>query len=610
LEDKIVGKDSIELISENYIDYSKYTSKTRSYSGIYDGLKESYRHLIYASKSYNKHLVKAPTIIGETMKYSAHGDSSVEGVLKSCGCPYGNFPLYDTHGNWGGRGFPAAAPRYIECKISRRAELMYLNFLDYADWIDGETGLKEPEYLPSLLPYSLLSGNTSIPVGMPVPNIPPLNCMQLIDFYIATLTNSEKHYPIPDVGECYIDLNRKEVENMSRLGKGKIWYRAKVVRESSNTLVLLSQTPKNGFSKAVDRCQSWIDNNQVEYYDESGISGDRHVFIIPDKSSVTLDQLEDKINRAMNCSLTYTFIFEDNGNAVYCGLDHVVSKSLGYLRTCIIRKFNSALSKCNQNYEVFKAIEDLRASDQFPSIIKMTTSELRSLIIGFGYSEDIAKQATSKAITYLTVSHKSEMDQTLEEITRLKKLIEDPTDYLVSLYEELKSELKSFYDSRKHSVLLSEANFSYKAKISDGQIEISDNDGIDFNSHVIMISEEGWLKPLSINNQVESKYSMTINDYKYDKIVSDMHKYLVVIYDNYVAAIETSKITGDKRLYKDWKDSRGLIACTSTDNDSILLKTESGSTISININSFIKSRVGYPTKVETSENIVGFGDNA
>ena len=132
--------------------------------------------------------------------------------------------------------------------------------VDYADWIDGEAGLPEPLYLPSLLPYSLIMGTTSIPEGMPVPNIVPLNFMQLIDFYIDTLKKSKiKHYPLPDVGDCYVDLNRVDTLKVVRTGAGRLWFKPKMHTEGDDAVVLTSRTPNRAFGKAVDALNWYID---------------------------------------------------------------------------------------------------------------------------------------------------------------------------------------------------------------------------------------------------------------------------------------------------------------------------------------------------------------
>lgn len=592
--------DSIKFISDNYVDYSKYCSKTRSYAGIFDGCKESYRHLIFASRIYDKTLVKAPAVIGEATKISVHGDSSVEGVLLSSGCQYNYFPLFDVQGNWGGKGFPAAASRYLKCKLSEIAKLIYLDFINYADWTIGEAGFSEPIYLPSLLPYCLLSGTTSIPVGMPVPNIPPLNIMGLIDFYIDTLNNvKDKHYPIPDVGDCYIDLDRNSVEDIIRTGKGRIWYKAKMHKEGLDTVVIDSRTPQSSFDKAYNKVSWYVDNDYIDYNDESTSTTNRHVYRITDLSQISQDDLYEKLKKVMANTITYTFIVEEESTAVYCGLDYIVKRSLEYLTKCVLRKLTKDKKKDEHSRDIYLAIEALRNSNKFKDIPKMSDKELLELVMSFGFSEDISKGALNHTISYLTKSHKKELDKILSSIEELSSIIDNPTNYIIGLYQNLKSKLNPIYSSRQHSELLEDSSLYKYAKVSGDTITISsDTSGSIVQNRLMLLSNEGWLRAESINTSIDTKLSMIINNYHYDKLTGDTKKYLVALSSEGVRVVEVSSINYiDKRIYKTKSDSTKLIKFISTNSETVQVTLSDNKSVEVKCSDCITGRLSYPTYV-------------
>ena len=110
-----------------FLDYASYVILDRAVPHIYDGLKPVQRRILHSMKRmedgrYNK----VANIVGHTMQFHPHGDSSIGNALVQLGQK--NF-LIDTQGNWGNvlTGDSAAAPRYIEARLSPFAlEVLYI----------------------------------------------------------------------------------------------------------------------------------------------------------------------------------------------------------------------------------------------------------------------------------------------------------------------------------------------------------------------------------------------------------------------------------------------------------------------------------------------------
>jgi topoisomerase-4 subunit A len=129
------------------------------------------------------------------MKYHPHGDASIGDALVQLGQKE---LLIDCQGNWGNTltGDGAAAPRYIEARLSKFALHVAFN-PKTTNWLlsyDGRN--KEPEQLPMKFPLLLAQGAEGIAVGMACKFLPH-NFIELIDQSINHL-RGKKVELLPD----------------------------------------------------------------------------------------------------------------------------------------------------------------------------------------------------------------------------------------------------------------------------------------------------------------------------------------------------------------------------------------------------------------------------
>jgi hypothetical protein len=76
-------------------------------------------------------------------KYHPHGDSAIYDALVRMAQPFSlRHPLVDFHGNYGSPDYPAAAPRYTECRLGQLAMQMLSSIdedtVDFADNYSGD----------------------------------------------------------------------------------------------------------------------------------------------------------------------------------------------------------------------------------------------------------------------------------------------------------------------------------------------------------------------------------------------------------------------------------------------------------------------------------------
>ena len=161
------------------------------------------------------------------MKYHPHGDSIGDALVQ-----IGQKELLiDMQGNWGNilTGDSAAAPRYIEARLSKFALDVVFNpkTTQWTSSYDGRN--KEPVFLPVKFPLLLAQGSDGIAVGLST-KIMPHNFIELIDACISVLKN-EPFTIYPD----FPTAGLVDVRNYNKGERGgRIRIRAKITAIDKN----------------------------------------------------------------------------------------------------------------------------------------------------------------------------------------------------------------------------------------------------------------------------------------------------------------------------------------------------------------------------------------
>jgi DNA gyrase subunit A len=193
---KIQPVDITTELSKSYLDYAMSVIVARALPDVRDGLKPVHRRILYAMHLMGLHFVgsattKSAKVVGEVLgKYHPHGDTAVYEAMVRLAQDFSmRYPLVHGQGNFGSvDGDPAAAMRYTEVKLAKIADPLLLDIekdtVDFSDNFDAT--LKEPVFMPALLPNLLLMGSEGIAVGMAT-KIPPHNLTEVIDAVAAMI---------------------------------------------------------------------------------------------------------------------------------------------------------------------------------------------------------------------------------------------------------------------------------------------------------------------------------------------------------------------------------------------------------------------------------------
>ena len=233
-EDVIHDVASVDGLYENwFLDYASYVILERAVPRIEDGLKPVQRRIAHAIKEMDDgRFNKVANVIGQTMQYHPHGDAAIGEAMVNLGQKE---LLLETQGNWGDvrTGDSAAAPRYIEARLSKFALDVVYNSQTTAWQLSYDGRKKEPITLPVKFPLLLAQGVEGIAVGLST-KILPHNFIELIKASIDVLKGKNpKIFPDFPTGG-YADF----AEYDQGLRGGRIKVRAKIEIVDKKTLAI------------------------------------------------------------------------------------------------------------------------------------------------------------------------------------------------------------------------------------------------------------------------------------------------------------------------------------------------------------------------------------
>lgn len=220
-----------ELIDRNFLQYAAYVIRDRAIPDLDDGLKPVQRRILYSlHQNDDGKFIKVANIVGYCMQFHPHGDASIEEALVALA---NRRYFIERQGNFGNllTGDPAAAARYIECRLTdlARNEIFNDDLTDFVPSYDGRK--KEPVSLPAKIPILLMLGAEGIAVGIST-RILPHNFTELLEAQIEIL-NKKPFSLFPDFPQGGL-MDATAYDN----GRGHVLVRALIEKKNDRTLVI------------------------------------------------------------------------------------------------------------------------------------------------------------------------------------------------------------------------------------------------------------------------------------------------------------------------------------------------------------------------------------
>ena len=309
-----------------FLDYASYVILERAVPHLYDGLKPVQRRSLHAMRElddgrYNK----VANVVGHTMQYHPHGDASIAGALVQMGQ---KDYLIDCQGNWGNilTGDSAAAPRYIEARLSHFAHDVVFN-PKTTEWklsYDGRN--KEPITLPVKFPLLLVHGVEGIAVGLSS-KILPHNFNEVCDAAIAYL-RKEPFQLMPDFQTGgSIDVSR--YNDGDRTGRVRI--RAKISKSEDNKTLTITEIP---FGKTtpliIESILKAADNGKIKIRKVDDNTSDKVEILVHLAPGVSSDKTIDALYAFTDCEISITpcCCVIDNHTPVFLTVSELLRRSV------------------------------------------------------------------------------------------------------------------------------------------------------------------------------------------------------------------------------------------------------------------------------------------
>ena len=446
-----------------FLDYASYVILERAVPAIEDGLKPVQRRILHAMKAVDDgKLNKVANLVGQTMQYHPHGDASIGDALVQLGQK--NL-LIDCQGNWGNvlTGDGAAAPRYIEARLSKFALETVFN-PKTTHWMMSYDGRKkEPIHLPIKFPLLLAQGVEGIAVGLNS-KILPHNFCEICDAALAHLRGEEfQLYPdFPTGGE--IDVSKY---NDGERG-GAIRIRAKIQKSDDNKTLIITEIPYGTTtSKIIETITRAVQKGKIKIRKVDDFTAEEariEVQLAPGSSSdKTIDALyaftDCEINISPNCCVVQDKkpVFTSVSELLRMSVEH--TKSLLKWELEILKGeleeqyFFTSLEKIFIENRIYKeeGYENAPDKEKLIAFVDKALDPWKDKLVREVRREDIERlfEIRMIRITRFDAKKADELMKDLEKkIKATIKNLKNLTDYTIAWFDSLKEKYGAKYPRR------------------------------------------------------------------------------------------------------------------------------------------------------------------
>jgi DNA gyrase subunit A len=555
---RIETRELEQEMRSSFLDYAMSVIVARALPDVRDGLKPVHRRVLYgmheAGMQPNRPHKKCARIVGDVMgSYHPHGDTAIYDTLVRLAQPFSmRYPLVDGQGNFGNiDGYPAAAMRYTECRLSRIAtELLRDIDSDTVDFGPNyDESRREPLVLPARFPNLLVNGSAGIAVGMAT-NIPPHHLGETIDALVAMIDEPDidvdrlmKHVKGPDFPTAGIILGREGIREAYRSGRGRIVMRARAHIEElrgGRTAIVVTELPygvrKGGDDGVIAKIADLVKEDTLkevadlkDLSDKSGMRVEIHLKrdVVP---QVALNKLYK--HTPLQTTFGYNAVALVDGVPRTLGLRDLLFHYLEHQREVVTRRLKHELRQAEKRAHVLEGY--LIALDNLDEVIALiraaadTDVAREALIERFELSEVQAQAILDLRLRALTGLERKRVEDEYkdlqERIADLRAILGDEARIDGVIREEL-LEVKNGYgrnDDRRTEIVAAEGEFELEDLIAEEDM-------------VIAITRSNYIKRLPVTTYREQRrggmgvMGMELKDEDYIEhlFVASTHDYIL-----------------------------------------------------------------------------------
>ncbi|MBR6549957.1 MAG: DNA gyrase/topoisomerase IV subunit A [Paludibacteraceae bacterium] len=446
-----------------FLDYASYVILERAVPAIEDGLKPVQRRILHAMKCVDDgKFNKVANIVGQTMQYHPHGDASIGDALVQLGQ---KDLLIDCQGNWGNTltGDGAAAPRYIEARLSKFALETVFN-PKTTQWMMSYDGRKkEPIHLPIKFPLLLAQGVEGIAVGLNS-KILPHNFCEICDAALAYLRGEEfQLYPDFSTGG-EIDVSRY---NDGERG-GAVRIRAKIQKSDDNRTLIITEIPfGTTTTKIIETIMRAIQKGKIKVRKVDDFTAEDariEVQLAPGSSSdKTIDALyaftDCEVNISPNCCVV------QDKKPIFTTVSELLRLSVEHTKALLKWELEIAKAELEEQYfftsleKIFienriykeKGYEDAPDKEKLIAFVDKALEPWKEKLIREVRREDIERLFEIRMIR-ITRFDSKKADELMRDLDKKIKAtiknLKNLNDYTITWFESLKTKYGHLYPRR------------------------------------------------------------------------------------------------------------------------------------------------------------------
>ncbi len=451
-QEEFSGQTSVmigDMYQSWFLDYASYVILERAVPAIEDGLKPVQRRILHAMKEMDDgRFNKVANIIGQSMQYHPHGDASIGDAIVGMGQ---KDLMIETQGNWGDirTGDPAAAPRYIEARLSKFALEVAFNAKTTVWQLSYDGRKNEPVTLPMKFPLLLAQGTDGIAVGLST-KILPHNFCEIIDCAIKHL-KGKKFELYPD----FLHGGMIDVSNYNDGARGgKVRVRAKIEEVDKKTLAIKSVPYGITTSTLVDSILKANESGKIKIKsvtDNTAKDVELSVVLAP---GMDTDQTIDALYAFTDCEISISpnacVIMGDKPH--FMGASDLLRHSVGHTKALLLRELEIRLGELNDDWHysslekifienrIYRDIEEETTWEGVLAAIDRGLDPFKPLLRRVVTQEDIIKltEIRIKRISKFDAFKADEHIRGVENnIADVKHHIENLNEFAINYYETL-----------------------------------------------------------------------------------------------------------------------------------------------------------------------------
>jgi topoisomerase-4 subunit A len=434
-------------VDRGFLDYASYVIRDRAIPNLADGLKPVQRRILWAMHEKDDgRFIKVANVVGHTMQYHPHGDASIgDALVVLANKRY----LIEGQGNFGNifTGDPAAASRYIECRLTElaRTEVFNDSITDFIPSYDGRN--KEPVTLPCKLPLNLMLGAEGIAVGLSA-RILPHNFPELLEAQIAIL-KKQPFKCLPD----FMTGGLMDARDYSD-GKGSVKVRAKIKTKDESTVVIREIPPTTTTDSLIASIEDAVQKGKLKVKSINDFTSENVEIEIKCPAGVDAEKLVDALYAFTDCevSIASRIVVIKENRPVELTVSEILRENTEQLVAILKRELElrekqlldelhyRTLERIFIEERIYKLIEKCKTNEAVFASVYEGFKPFKKELVREMIDADVEKllQVRIRRISLFDISkHREEMEKTKTELDSTRKNLKGLTKYVIGHLEAL-----------------------------------------------------------------------------------------------------------------------------------------------------------------------------